>query len=740
MTTTPVALDARKLAGDVLLLVWNSDEAPARGLRATIGGTLIPPPASHSAVPLGGGRVRNLMAVRLKTDAASAPLAICDAAGHTIAETDARGYGRGRSQDLDPAGLLAGLEGAARVRAVRFIADVCGSIFQLGGNPDFVANCRQLVGEISRRPGTLVPRCTVLHRFVLCTGVIKPGIGERLTAILVAPSGVRRVTHAPVVLRELPMRQGLATFAVLLDRAALGGMALLLADNGLACRQIADTLPAVSALDWLLGAAKDAAPLRGYLLDCLARMNDDAHAASLLRELQVLSPERGRVANRGACPVSAGADLMLATAAGLFVSGWLRDPHGVVETLEIQQADRTHTVALDQLLRFPHGEADLRHAVAASDVYSGFAAFIPAANRKDAACRLGVKLRSGERLTVADGPSFLTPEAASAALLAAIPQDAAAPDAIAARLEPALTALRAQRPRHAPEILELGSLPAEPAASLIVPLTSESDLVRCRFGLFATDPALRQVEIIHVLDRAQKRAGAERLLRAMHTAYGVPTRLVIVDGAPDSGAALNEAAKTARAPMLAILGADVVPERPGWLDSLTGFLDAHPRCGAAGPRLMREDGSLSAAGFDLAVDADGRWGTQPLLRGFPSAFPAAAAASPVPALSAGCLVARRSVFELVGGFAQDYFGALSVGADFSARVASRGFEIWRTDTPALFDFSLNRDESPVAVELDRRALEQRWRGAASATTEAAAEPEAEPAKPRQRTRRRRRVA
>jgi hypothetical protein len=743
MTITPVALDARKLAGDVLLLVWNSEDAPARGLRATLGGTPIPPPASHSAIPLSGGRVRNLMAVRLKADqGVPGALAVCDAAGKAIAEADTRSYGRGRAQDLDPAGLLVGLEGAARVRAVRFLVDVCGSIFQLGGHPDFIANCRQLIGEISRRPGSLVPRCKVLDRYVLCTGVVKPAIGERLSSILIAPSGVRRATHAPAVLRDVPVRQGLATFAVLVDKASLGATMVLLGDNGLACRQIADALPAVSALDWLLGSAKDAAPLRTYLLDCLARMQDDAHAASLLRELQVLAPDRGRVANRGACPVSAGADLMLATSAGLFVSGWLRDPHGVVDTLEIQQADRTHALARDQLLLFPHPEADARRAVAASDVYSGFAGFVPAANRQEAACRLSVKLRSGERLAVADGPTFLAPDAACAALLRAIPHDAAAPTAIAACIEPALTAVREQQTLRAPEIAEIGTLPEEPSVSLIVPLTAESDLVRCRIGLFATDPAMTAVEIIHVLDRAQKRAGGEGLLRAMHAAYGVPTRLVIVGADPESGAALNEAAKTARAPLLAILGAEVVPESTGWLDPLTAFLDAHPRCGLAGPRLMREDGSLASAGLDFASGPDGAWDAQPLMRGFPCDFAAAAAAAPAAALGGGCLVLRRSAFELVGGFAEEYFAADARGADLSARIRSRGFEVWRTATAPLFDFAVRSKGAPVAAELDRRALEKHWREVLAQISHVpeVAQPAAAPTKTRHRQRRRRRVA
>jgi hypothetical protein len=277
---------------------------------------------------------------------------------------------------------------------------------------------------------------------------------------------------------------------------------------------------------------------------------------------------------------------------------------------------------------------------------------------------------------------------------------------------------------------------------VIVPLTAEADLIRAGFGLFATDPAMREVEIIHVMDRKQKRAGGERLLRALHTAYGVPTRLVVVDERPESGAALNAAAKTARGALLVMLGAGVLPEQSGWLSPLAAFMDAHPRCGVAGPRLMREDCSLASAGFEFGADTDDRWDVKPLLRGFPCDFADAAAAAPVPALGHGCLVVRRSLFELAGGFAEDYLDAQRQAADFTARVTSHGFEIWRTATPPLFDLSVPRGTAPVAAALDRRMLEQRWRSAATAETkrEAAPQADAEPTKTRQRSRRRRRVA
>jgi hypothetical protein len=438
---------------------------------------------------------------------------------------------------------------------------------------------------------------------------------------------------------------------------------------------------------------------------------------------------------------------MLATGAGVFVAGWLRDPHGIVETVEVETQDQTIRVAADQLLRFPHREADLRGSVAPSDVYSGFAAFAASARPATGSCRLALRLRSGGRIAVAEGPSLLPLAEAREAVLAAIPQDHVDADAAAACIEPTLAALResAGGADAAPlKTIEIGAIVDAPAVSLIVPMSSDIDVVRCRTGLFATDPGMAAVEVIYVVDQAQHRAGTERLLRALHAAYGTPMRVMVACDVSDSGSALNAAAKLARAPLLAFLGRGVLPEGAGWLAKLTAFLDARPRCGLVGTRLMREDHSLAAAGAEFAPDGDGRWDVKRLYQGFPCDFDDAGEATPVAVLPFGCLATRRSMFELAGGFAKDYFTTLRQAADLSARIRSHGFEIWRAAEPLLFDLGIEERIAPrdIRTELDRRLLEQRWRAAASTAVQADERPATteSQSKTRARTRRRRRAA
>lgn len=750
-TLEAMALDVRKLAENVLLLAWNSEDAKARGFRAALDGTVVPPPASHAAIPIGGGRVRNLLACRIAdTDSAGASIDVRDGTGRIVASTDACAYGRARATELDPAGLLAGFDGAARVRAVRFVADICASIFQLGSNPEFVANCRQLVGELSRRPGPLQPRCTVLDRDVLCTALVKPSMGERLNAVVIGQHGVRRIVHAPSILRGSSARGDVVPVAILLDKAvaSTGASVIIFGDNGMACRQITDPPQALPALDWLATPRPENAAVRRYLLDCLARSAaQDQRAASLLRELQILGPQRGRVINDASCPAAAGADLMIATPGGLFLCGWIRDPHGLVEQIEIERGRRTVSAALDSLLRFPHRKADTRTGAGSSDLYSGFATFIPLQDGQapEAASRLFIRFRSSARIEVAEGPCLLPPDEAREAILGALPVGPVSPEAIAACIQPALESLQSAPPMGSPEIIDIGAPVEAPSASIIIPLASDLDIVRCRIGMLATDRAVAGAEIIHVADRAQHRAGVERLLRALGAAYGVRTRLVIAPERCDSGIAINAAVQASRAPLLVLLGRGALPQGSGWLAGLADFLAAHPRCGVVTPRLVFEDHSLAASGADFRADAGGAWDVRRLYQGFPCDFPSASHDAPVGAAPAGCLVLRRSLFDLAGGFDTGYFGALRQSADFCAKVRSHGFEIWRAAEPVLFD--LHVEERPgtheVCAEIDRRRLERRWRAALEVPAAAPASSQSSQVRavrPRSATRRRRRAA
>ena len=129
------------------------------------------------------------------------------------------------------------------------------------------------------------------------------------------------------------------------------------------------------------------------------------------------------------------------------------------------------------------------------------------------------------------------------------------------------------------DVVDLGPPPAHPSASVVVPFLADTDLVRCRTGLFALDPAMADVEVIYVAESAAQYRLAKRMLGDLRSAYGLPSRVIVPDRALPKAALLNFALRSARGRFIALLGPDVVPESPGWLTPLVSFLKGQPRRG-----------------------------------------------------------------------------------------------------------------------------------------------------------------
>src|SRR5262245_8053838 len=130
---------------------------------------------------------------------------------------------------------------------------------------------------------------------------------------------------------------------------------------------------------------------------------------------------------------------------------------------------------------------------------------------------------------------------------------------------------------------------------------------------------------------------------------------------------------------------------PGATEVLVGFLEAHPRVGAASPRLLNPDGSIQSAAFRFPTLA------MTLLDLFPpgEVLPGrlynswwhgryaqereGAAPFPVDHPLGACILARREVIEQVGGMDEQFF-MYSEEVDWCYRVRRAGWAIWQIPT------------------------------------------------------------
>jgi GT2 family glycosyltransferase len=184
-------------------------------------------------------------------------------------------------------------------------------------------------------------------------------------------------------------------------------------------------------------------------------------------------------------------------------------------------------------------------------------------------------------------------------------------------------------------------------------------------------------------------------LRALAASLdGIPSEILVVDNASDDdsvaairqhfpavrliaketnagfGAANNEAMRLAQGRFFLLLNSDAFPEKSA-IATLLAYMQAHPKVGATGPRLLNADGSLqiSCHPFPTPLFAwrENLW----LTRGYRS-WPHDTLRN-VDFVIGACMLVRRETWEQVGGFDESYF-MYSEEADWQYRMREAGWD------------------------------------------------------------------
>lgn len=130
------------------------------------------------------------------------------------------------------------------------------------------------------------------------------------------------------------------------------------------------------------------------------------------------------------------------------------------------------------------------------------------------------------------------------------------------------------------------------------------------------------------------------------------------------GGAVNRGVAVVPAEVSAILisNPDVILE-PGALDALTATLDTHPDAGAVGPAVHNPDGSIYPSARRLPSLRTGIghalfsrvWRTNPWTAGYLSETANSTVVTRTGWLSGSCLLVRRSAFDAIDGFDEEFF-------------------------------------------------------------------------------------
>lgn len=347
--------------------------------------------------------------------------------------------------------------------------------------------------------------------------------------------------------------------------------------------------------------------------------------------------------------------------AGLFLRGWLWDPHGAVERLTLisPYGERRPVTPY----RLPLTQDPVRRHFApdglpAHPAPPNFAAFVPLARdpRHCLQVRLEIALRGGVIEELVSPVHRLSLPQGRDALLASLPAGAVTPGLMESCMHPVLSALNTDllADKHLADTQDFGAPPSRPEVTVIVPLYGAYGFLDIQAARFAFDPGLQDAELIYVLDRPEDADLVRDRLDGLQRTYGLACRLAVCAENYGYGPACTLGAGLASAPLLLFLNADVVPEASGWLARLAAFHRAQPQAGVTGPRLLFPDGGLQHAGLFFARGERDWWVNRHYWKGFPGDHPPALVSREVPGVTGACLMIGADLFRAAGGFDAGY--------------------------------------------------------------------------------------
>ncbi len=254
-----------------------------------------------------------------------------------------------------------------------------------------------------------------------------------------------------------------------------------------------------------------------------------------------------------------------------------------------------------------------------------------------------------------------------------------------------------------------------PQVSILMPTRNQVDLLRRCIETLTRITDYPDWELI-VIDNGSDDAQALRYLSELETQ---PRCRVLRDPRPFNYAALNNlAARQARGQILALLNNDLEIIHPEWLAEMVSQA-CRVEVGAVGAKLLYPDQSLQHAGVILGIGGAGEGGVaahanKGLARHAGGSGGRAALAQEFSAVTAACLVVRRSVYEQVGGLDEQHLAVTYNDVDFCLRLREAGYvNLWTPFAELIHHESISRGSDRLAKNAERFQTErdymlQRW--------------------------------
>ncbi len=241
-----------------------------------------------------------------------------------------------------------------------------------------------------------------------------------------------------------------------------------------------------------------------------------------------------------------------------------------------------------------------------------------------------------------------------------------------------------------------------PTVSVIIPFRDQAALTVACLESLDRDPGYPVTEVV-LVDNGSTEPETRALRQRLE--QRTDTRILDYPGEFNWAAINNFAAATCQTDMLLFLNNDIVATSPGWMHALVE-LGQRPEVGAVGARLVYPDGKLQHAGVVLGMGGVASHIFIGMPKGVRGYFSWDGVVRGYSAVTAACMLVRRSVFEEMGGF-DEVFAVAFNDVDFCIRLGQAGYRLLYTPHAELTHYeSVSRGLSGYAR--DYQSFLPRW--------------------------------
>jgi len=244
-----------------------------------------------------------------------------------------------------------------------------------------------------------------------------------------------------------------------------------------------------------------------------------------------------------------------------------------------------------------------------------------------------------------------------------------------------------------------------PFVSLIIPTRNALDLVRQCIESIVLETAYPNYEIL-LVDNGSDDPEALAYFAALGEQQNIR---VLRDERPFNYSALNNAAvASARGEFIGLVNNDIEAISPDWLDEMVS-LALQPGVGAVGAKLLYPDLTIQHGGVVLGVGGLAGHAHKHLPSTAPGHGGRAQLVQSFSAVTAACLVVRKSLYEQVGGLDEEHLGVAYNDVDFCLRLREAGFRnLWTPYAELLHHESATRGLEVADASRQRLASEAEW--------------------------------